>query len=178
MMSAEELRESCKKRKLCQLGYVTSDLQRSMKDWVERLHVGPWRVVTMNNQSCTGSGFLMEGALQDAPYEYYIAISYIGDMQVELIQPGYGPTIYQQFIDTHGEGIHHYKELISPEDWDANLKAYADRGMPVTMQGQFGLAKFAYVDSEPFVNFQVEFGDNIPNPTFPEAANVWYYPEK
>lgn len=177
MMTSEELRESCKKRKLCQLGFVTSDLQRSMERWVEKLHVGPWRIVTMNNRSCTGSGFLIDGALKDEPYEYYIAISYIGDMQVELIQPGYGPTIYQRFIDTHGEGIHHYKEVIAPEDWESNLKACEARDMPVTMCGQFGLAKFAYVDSEPFVNFQVEFGDNIPNPTFPEEAKVRYYPE-
>lgn len=99
-------------------------------------------------------------------------------MQVELIQPDYDPTIYQKFIDEHGEGIHHYKEVILPENWDANLKEYADREMPVTMCGQFGLAKFAYVDSEPFLDFQVEFGDNIPNPTYPEAANIWYYPDK
>lgn len=175
-MTAEELRQSCKKRKICQLGFLTRDLKRSMDEWIEKNYVGPWRVVTMNNQSCTGSGFLIDGALQDAPYQYLIAISYIGDLQIELIQPEYGPTIYQKFIDEHGEGIHHYKEVISPEHWEENLKQFQQRGMPVTMCGQFGLAKFAYVDSQPFMDFQVEFGDNIPNPTFPEAGKVYYYP--
>lgn len=175
-MTVEELREFGKTRKICQLGFLTSDLKCSMDMWIEKNHVGPWRVVTMNNKSCTGSGFLVDGALKDTPFQYFIAISYIGDMQIELIQPDYGPTIYQKFIDEHGEGIHHYKEVIAPENWDANLRAYEDRGMPVTMCGQFGLAKFAYVDSEPFMDFQVEFGDNIPNPAYPEAANVYYYP--
>lgn len=178
MVTAEELIEFGKNRKICQIGFLTSDLKRSMDQWIEKYHVGPWRVSTMNNESCTGNGFLVDGALREEPFQYFIAISYVGDMQVELIQPDFGPTIYQKFIDEHGEGIHHFKEVIAPENWDANLKEYHKRGMPVTMQGQYGLAKYAYVDSERFLDFQLEFGDNTPNPTYPPAAKVYFYPKE
>lgn len=176
MKSYQELLDAQKSRKIVQIGFLTSDLQRSMDMWIEKNNVGPWRVCTMNNQSVSGNGFLVDGAMVDEPFQYFIAISYIGDMQVELIQPDYGPTIYQKFIDEHGEGIHHYKELIAQKNWDATLERYEALGMPVTMKGQFGLAKYAYVDSEQFLDYQVEFGDNIPNPTWPEGSNVHYYP--
>ena len=107
MKSYQELLDAQKSRKIVQIGFLTSNLQRSMDMWIEKNNVGPWRVCTMNNQSVSGNGFLVDGAMVDEPFQYFIAISYIGDMQVELIQPDYGPTIYQKFIDEHGEGIHH-----------------------------------------------------------------------
>ncbi|MBQ6322901.1 MAG: VOC family protein [Lachnospiraceae bacterium] len=177
-MTYEELESMQKKRHICQIGFLTTDLKRSMDMWIEKLHVGPWRVVTMNNQSVTENAFLVDGELVDAPYQFVLAISYIGDMQVELIQPQFGPTIYQKFIDEHGEGIHHFKIVVPPEEWEENLAAYAERGMELTMTGKFGLSKYAYINSEKFVDFQVEFGDNIPNPSWPEGSNVYYYPPK
>lgn len=176
MKTAAELKEICAKRKLCQIGFVTSDIKKAMEDWVNYLQVGPWRVVTLSNTSVKDSAFLIDETLTDAPYEFYLAISYIGELQVELIQPGYGPTIYQKFIDERGEGIHHYKEEIKPEEWDTVIETYEKSGMRVTQKGTFGNARYAYVDSDPIVHFVVELSDNVPNPTFPEGSNVYYYP--
>lgn len=177
MLTNSILKEMNANRKICQIGFLTKDIKKSMQDWIDLLHVGPWRVVTLSNESVTDSGFLIDGVLEDAPYKFYLAISYIGDMQVELIQPVYGPTIYQKFIDERGEGIHHYKEQIKPEDWDAVIAEYERLGMKVTQKGKFGLARYAYVDSDPQLNFVVELSDNVPNPTYPEGCDLYYYPE-
>ena len=178
MLSSEMLKAINEKRKLCQIGFLTRDIKKSMQDWIDFLQVGPWRVVTLCNESVTDSAFLVDGALEDAPYKFYLAISYIGEMQVELIQPVYGPTIYQKFINERGEGIHHYKEQIRPEDWDGVLAEYERKGMRITQKGTFGLARYAYVDSDPLLNFVVELSDNVPNPTFPEGCDLYYFPEE
>jgi methylmalonyl-CoA/ethylmalonyl-CoA epimerase len=46
------------------------------------------------------------------PFKFLIGLSWVGDMQLEIIQPVYGPTIYEAFIEKHGEGRHHIEERI------------------------------------------------------------------
>ena len=125
----------------------------------------------------TDSAFLIDDELKDAEYKFYLAISYIGNTQVELIQPVYGPTIYQKFIDERGEGIHHYKEKIRPEDWDSVIASYEKLGMKVTQKGTYGNARYCYIDSDPKLHFIVELSDCVPNPEFPEGSDVYYFPD-
>jgi len=56
-----------------------------------------------------------------------IGISWIGEIQVELIQPVYGPMIYEAFIQKHGEGLHHFKERVSQDDIDEVIKEYKEK---------------------------------------------------
>jgi methylmalonyl-CoA/ethylmalonyl-CoA epimerase len=54
----------------------------------------------------------IDGKRVTEPFKFLIGISWIGEIQVELIQPVYGPMIYEAFIQKHGEGLHHFKERI------------------------------------------------------------------
>jgi len=44
-MTNDELRELNKKRRIHQIAWVTPDLEKSMKAWVDNLQVGPWTVL-------------------------------------------------------------------------------------------------------------------------------------
>ena len=44
MMTNEELAEYNRQRRIHQIAWVTRDLDKSLKAWVEHLKVGPWRV--------------------------------------------------------------------------------------------------------------------------------------
>lgn len=173
-MTNDELRRHNAGRKIFQIAWVTRDLDRSLKAWVEHLKVGPWRVYTFSDE--TVKGLKVGGEPVTEPFKFRIAISWIGDMEVELIEPVYGPMIYQEFIDRRGEGLHHIKEKIADEDMAAVVGDWEARGFPVTQTGQFFKDFHFYLDTEPKLDFVYELG-NCPVQDLPPGAFTIYPPE-
>jgi methylmalonyl-CoA/ethylmalonyl-CoA epimerase len=170
----QELAEHNRNRRIHQIAWVTRDLDKSLEAWVEHLKVGPWRVYRFNDR--TVKGLAVGGVPVDEPFEFRIAISWIGDTEIELIQPVHGPTIYQRFIDEKGEGLHHVKERIADADMDATVAGYGARGIGVTQTGWFFRDVHAYLDTEPKLGFIYELG-NCPAQDLPADAFTIYPPE-
>ncbi|HEY1839703.1 MAG TPA: VOC family protein [Mycobacterium sp.] len=78
-----------------------------------------------------------------------ISLSYLGDMQLELIEPVRGPNIYSDFLRDSGAGLHHIcVEADSPEAFDAALASAAEQGAAVAQQGVMpGGLRFAYLSA-------------------------------
>jgi methylmalonyl-CoA/ethylmalonyl-CoA epimerase len=171
-MNNEELRKLNSKRKIYQIAWVTRDLEKSMKAWVEHLKIGPWTVLTLTNK--TLKYLKVDDKPVTEPFKWLVAMSWIGDMQVEIIQPVYGPTIYQAFIEKHGEGLHHVKEQIQDEAIETVLQEYRDKGIGVTQTGQFDIDVHYYLNTEPKLDFVYELG-SCPNLDLPSDM-YWTYP--
>ncbi len=168
-MTNDELRELNQKRKIHQIAWVTRDLEKSMKAWVDNLKVGPWTVLTFTEK--TLKYLDINGNRVNEPFKFLIGISWIGEIQLELIQPVYGPMIYEAFIQKHGEGLHHFKERVSQGDIDEVLKEYKEKGIEVTQTGQFKEDFHYYLNTEPKLDFVLELGNcpllNLPKDEFP-----------
>jgi Glyoxalase/Bleomycin resistance protein/Dioxygenase superfamily len=156
-MNNDELRALNQKRKIYQIAWVTRDLEKSMKAWVENLKIGPWTVLTFTNQSL--KYLKVDDKTVTEPFKFLIGISWIGDMQLELIEPVYGPTIYEAFIQKHGEGLHHIKERIADDAMEGVVQGYRDQGIGVTQTGQFETDFHYYLDTEPKLDFIYELGN-------------------
>jgi methylmalonyl-CoA/ethylmalonyl-CoA epimerase len=156
-MNNEELRALNQKRKIYQIAWVTRDLEKSMKAWVDSLKIGPWTVLTFTNQSL--KYLKVDDKTVTEPFKFLIGISWIGDMQLELIEPVYGPTIYEAFIQKHGEGLHHIKERITDDATEGVLQEYRDKGIGVTQTGQFETDFHYYLDTESKLDFILELGN-------------------
>jgi methylmalonyl-CoA/ethylmalonyl-CoA epimerase len=156
-MNNEELRALNQKRKIYQIAWVTRDLEKSMKAWVENLKIGPWTVLTFTNQSL--KYLKVDDKTVTEPFKFLIGISWIGDMQLELIEPVYGPTIYEAFIQKHGEGLHHIKERIADDAIEGVVQEYRDQGIRVTQTGQFETDFHYYLDTEAKLDFILELGN-------------------
>lgn len=171
-MNNDQLREFNRNRKIYQIAVITRDLERSMRAWVENLGIGPWTVLTFTNETMK---YLRVGdELVTEPFKFLIAISWVGDMQFEIIQPVYGPTIYEKFLAEKGEGLHHIKERIDDKDIEAVLSAYRDKGISVLQTGQFHEDVHYYLGTEPKLDFIYELG-NCPILDLP-ADTVRIYP--
>jgi hypothetical protein len=173
-MTNEDLRALNAGRKLYQIAWVTSDIERSMKGWVETLKIGPWKVFAFINE--TVKGLKVGGQDVTEPFKFLIAISWMGDMELELIQPVYGPTIYQRFIDERGEGLHHVKERIDEDKFEEVLAGYRAQGIAVTQTGQFHKDFHFYLDTEKTLDFIYELG-NCPVQDLPAGSYTVYPPE-
>ena len=70
-----------------------------MKAWVDNLKVRPWTVLTFTEK--TLKYLDVDGKRVTEPFKFLIGISWIGEIQVELIEPVYGPMIYEAFIQKY-----------------------------------------------------------------------------
>jgi catechol 2,3-dioxygenase-like lactoylglutathione lyase family enzyme len=128
-----------------QIAWVTPDLDATEQALTGLLGVRKWvRIpdVHFAPDTCSYHG-------KPADFVASISLSYLGDMQLELLSPVRGENIYSDFLRDRGPGLHHIcMEAESPEQFDAALAAAADQGAPVVQQGVMpGGIQFAYVSA-------------------------------
>ncbi|BDB42583.1 MULTISPECIES: VOC family protein [Mycobacterium] len=126
-----------------QIAWVTSDLAATEKALTGLLGARKWvRIpdVHFAPDACSYRG-------EPADFVAHISLSYLGDMQLELIEPVRGENIYSEFLRDHGAGLHHIcMEAQSREQFDAALVDAAEQGAEVVQQGVMaGGIRFAYV---------------------------------
>ena len=59
-------------------------------------------------------------------FRYHLSLGYAGDMQIELIQHLSGMSIYKEFHDRHGQGMHHMAYIVG--DHDQVIRDFAASG--------------------------------------------------
>ena len=128
-----------------QIAWVTPDLDATETALTGLLGVRKWvRIpdVHFAPDTCSYLG-------KPADFVASISLSYLGDMQLELISPVRGQNIYSDFLRESGPGLHHIcVEAQSPERFDAALSEAAAQGAPVVQQGVMpGGIQFAYVSA-------------------------------
>ena len=109
-----------KERKIIQIGIVVRDLEKALKQYCEILDTGPWDIYTygppeMKNMTYRG---------KPSDWSAIIGFAWIGDRQLEIIQPLQGPNIYYDFIEKKGEGLHHIKEWV--DNPQKTIKEYGE----------------------------------------------------
>src|ERR1700681_1677621 len=106
---------------IAQLGYVVEDAPAAMEYWITALDVGPFFYLP----SPPLNELRYRGEPTDA--RIAVAITYSGDLQVELIQPlDDHPSPYRDFQSSFGSGLHHIAHFTN--DYDAALASYRARG--------------------------------------------------
>jgi catechol 2,3-dioxygenase-like lactoylglutathione lyase family enzyme len=123
-----------------QIAWVTPDLDVTekalttllgAKKWVRMpgVHIGP--------DACTYRG-------RPADFVAGISLSYAGETQLELIAPVQGESIYTEFLDRAGAGLHHI--CVETDDLE---RALAERDAEVVQRGVMpGGMEFAYVSAD------------------------------
>ncbi|OAN33019.1 VOC family protein [Mycolicibacterium iranicum] len=143
VVSATELSNSFL-GKLIEICFVTTDHRRTMKGLV-RLGIGPWRVYTFDSATVTERTYRGEAA----DFAIKVCFADVGDLAVEIMQPLYGPSIFQEFLDNHGEGIQHVAFDCGEAPWQDRIADFARRGFPLVQSGRFQDANaFAFFDTE------------------------------
>jgi methylmalonyl-CoA/ethylmalonyl-CoA epimerase len=78
-----------------------------------------------------------------------LAFGRSGDIEVELVEVVSGPWPTLDWLETHGEGLHHLRYPVN--DCDASRAAMEEAGFAVSLQGGAGGVSFAYLES-PLLN--------------------------
>jgi hypothetical protein len=112
-----------------QIAVVVRDLEVAMRAYWERLGIGPWAIRTFDRTAVRQLTFRGE----PADFAMRCAFARSGEVQIELIQSLRGPNLYEEFLEQHGEGLHHVGIIVP--DLAAATAGMARRGFPVVMGG-------------------------------------------
>ena len=137
-----------------QVALIVENLDEAMLRYHDWLGIGPWRVYTYAKPLVKSMAY--RG--QPADYAMRIALSSIGDLNIELIEMLRGDTVYAEHVAKHGYGLHHWGVFV--EDMGAALAEAAATGIKVLQEGSgFGLdgdGHFAYLDTEATIGVSIE----------------------
>jgi len=155
---------------ISQIAVVCHDLQKTMETYTKLLGWGPWNVYRHEPPRLHDT--VVRGEQVD--YTMLGAETHVGDMGFELLQPLEGPSIYKEWLDEHGEGLHHVAVMLHDFDESTELKQrFAGIGSPVLMGGRIGdTIEFFYLDTEPSLKIILESGsghaiDLVPDYVYP-----------
>jgi methylmalonyl-CoA/ethylmalonyl-CoA epimerase len=92
-------------------------------------------------------------------FTLYVGYWRWGTVNFEWIQPADGPSVFEEYLHKHGEGIQHL--AVEVPDMDKALAAMNSKGVQVAQSGGFNYqgrrGRFAFVDTEPETGVMIEF---------------------
>jgi methylmalonyl-CoA/ethylmalonyl-CoA epimerase len=139
--------------RITQVAVVVRDLQKTMESYTEIMGWQPWSVYEHK------SPILHDTILHGKPATFSMlgAEVHCNPIDFEILQPLEGPSIYKEFLEEKGEGIHHVAVVNSTEDVDAALANFKKNGVEVTMEGRLGEnIRFYYLDTDPVLKMTAE----------------------
>ena len=157
--------------KAVEIGIVTRDHQRTMAGlW--RLGIGPWQVHTFTPENTTNQTYYGE----PSPFVLKVCFAQLGSMIWELIEPVSGRTIFADFLERHGEGVHHIAHDCNNVPFSQRTAEFERRGFRLVQSGSWlGENHFAFFETEPATTTCLETYSFPDDWRYPEPE-AWYPP--
>ena len=138
--------------KFAHAALVVKDMDKAIKLF-EALDVGPFPPF-LGGSGMSFSGKTVHGKLTEYDMDLRIARSDLGGLTVELIQPLKGKSIYDEFLEEKGEGLHHLAFMV--DDVDAEAAKLEKSGFKVVQTGAMSNTKWAYLEAAESSGLMIE----------------------
>lgn len=125
-----------------QISMVVRDLEATMRTYVEEYGIGPWEIYDFNPETMTKAE--RDGQPTDSASR--IAVTMVGSVQWELVQPLDGKSLYAEFLATKGEGLHHV--AVGTADYREALDTIQAKGRRILQGGIYNGVTFAYMSTD------------------------------
>jgi hypothetical protein len=121
---------------IIQFAIVTQDVDKTVQQMQEVLHLGPLKVWDFKPPSIFDTQ--IDG--KNEPWSMKLAFGWIGAMQFEVIQPTGGDSLYQAFLDSRKKpGLQHLL-LDRNNSYEAVKKELAKKGYPIYNEAKSNVA--------------------------------------
>jgi mannose-6-phosphate isomerase len=97
-----------------QLGILVDDLDKYLSNLENVLGWAPWRIAEF--PPVGNEDVYREYKGEQSDFKAKFCFLHLGNIEIELIQPLEGKNIWRDWIDEHGQGIHHIKFLVPEHD--------------------------------------------------------------
>ena len=121
---------------VCQVGFIVKDINATKKKWAEFLGVEEPEAALCGEYEITQTEFKGEPAPEANSYLAFFV--FVPGLQLELIQPNEAPSTWRNYLNEHGEGIHHVAFNIKGMKMPEAVKRCEDFGMVLEQKGEYG----------------------------------------
>lgn len=133
-----EMREKLRLPDVSQIGVVVRDLDKTIEYYEKVLSLGPFVRLEFPFTETFYYGKPVDSL-------WTLGFCSLGPVELELIQPITGPSVYEDFLKEKGEGIHHLG--FDVKDMDEKLAICQKMGIQVIQNGWGATCRFAYLDT-------------------------------
>jgi methylmalonyl-CoA/ethylmalonyl-CoA epimerase len=144
-----------------QIGLIVEDLDKTLENLQNIFGIGPFRVVDFPPEGHENIMRKYHG--KDADFTAKFCFFNLGNIELEIIQPLSGESIWRDFINKNGPGLHHIKFSI-PEH-EAVHQYFAENEIGISQMGA-SVGKNAgktwvFYDTEDKIGFAIELMNEI-----------------
>lgn len=152
-----KLTTNIKVSELFQVGIVVHNLDESLKRYKEFLGIESWELVEVNSDT---HQFTYHG--KPVEHSFKAAFTMLGHLMIELLEPLEGDGIYRDFLNEHGEGIHHLGH-VRVDDLGKAVQELEDAGFPCIETGgdSTDYHSWAYVDTTSALGYILELSTGL-----------------
>jgi len=127
----------------CQVAWVVKDIVAAEKFFVETMGIP--RFMHIENLAAKDT----QGTFMGKPGDWvcHLYIAYAGDVQIELIQPVSGASMFQESLDRHGDAVQHVAYWLDDADYDAAAAHLTAAGHPEIQSFKLPIARVGYFDT-------------------------------
>lgn len=141
-------------KKVVQVAIVVRDLDEKVRAWTAVLGKGPDKLIVTGPVEDTGTELRGESTTA----RLKVAVWALGECELELMEPFGGPSVWQEHLDEHGEGIHHLGFV--GDDMEAGVAELDGLGIPVVQRAsyrnEYEKGAYAYFGSEEQLGGMIE----------------------
>jgi methylmalonyl-CoA/ethylmalonyl-CoA epimerase len=136
----------------CQVAWVVKDMALAEKFFVDTMGIS--RFMHMDNLAAKDT----EGTYLGKPGNWVcnLHIAYAGDMQIELIQPVSGASMFQESLDRHGDAVQHVAYWLDDADYDAAAAHLTSAGYPLIQSFRLPILRVGYFDTRGAIGLVTE----------------------
>ncbi|SCK14336.1 Glyoxalase/Bleomycin resistance protein/Dioxygenase superfamily protein [Variovorax sp. HW608] len=124
-----------------QISLAVEDLDATIRRFHEQVGIGPWAVWTpkLTNTKIRG---------KPQHYSLKLALAWTKDFMWEVVQPLEGPSVFREFLDRNGDGVHHVLVDTQDQSFEQIIAEATARGFPPAMEGSWEGTDFAFLQTE------------------------------
>jgi hypothetical protein len=134
-------------KKINQVAIVVRDVARTAASYWNILGIGPWAIYEWGEPTIYDRKYRGRGAWGCDR----IAVASVGGVKLELCQPVAGDSIYRDYLNEHGEGLHHIDFVVDDVDRAADI--LSKDGFLSLQSGRFGPPEsgnaYSYIEIKP-----------------------------
>ncbi|HPG41720.1 MAG TPA: VOC family protein [bacterium] len=141
--------------RVTQVGIVVKDIEKTAASWADFLGEEIPEIVMTDPVEIANT----ELRGKATPARARLAFFEMENITIELIEPVGGPSTWKEFLDTHGEGVHHIAFNI--RGMEEKVVLLEQKDMLLLQKGDYTGGRYGYIDSQPQLGVILELLENF-----------------
>jgi methylmalonyl-CoA/ethylmalonyl-CoA epimerase len=138
-----------------QIGIVVRDIEMTSRAWADVFGVPVPPVIVTDGLDKAHTEY--EGKPSTAQAK--LSFLHFGQVSIEFIEPIGAPSTWKDFLDTHGEGVHHIAFEI--KGMNEQIAYLTGKDVPLIQRGDYTGGRYAYLNGEPRLTVLLELLENF-----------------